>query len=331
MLRHPGLQPPGDRTRELTPPPMPMSTETPPLPASRFRGLSVAMVTPFDPQGAIDEQALRAHVDRLVEGGVSVLMPCGTTGEGVTLSPEEHGRVVGIVVDAAGGRVPVVAGAGSSSTRAAADLARRSVSAGADGLLCVTPAYNRPSRTGLRDHFLHLADAAGGRPIVLYNVPGRTAVELDADTILELAGDPRFVGVKEASGGLDLVNTVLASRPEGFLVLAGDDELALPVLALGGDGVVSVAANEAPAPMAALVDAGLHGRLDEARTLHRRLLPIMRANFVESNPGPVKEACHILGWMEPVLRPPLARLEPASAARLRAAMEASGLLSGDDG
>lgn len=292
-----------------------------------FAGLSTAVLTPMTADGALDEGALTRHVRRLVEGGVDVLMPCGTTGESVTLSPDEHQQVVAIVVEAAGGQVPVVAGAGGSSTAGACELARRSRAAGADGLLCVTPAYNKPTQAGLRGHFLQVAEEGGGLPIILYNVPGRTAVHLSADTVLELAQDPRFVGVKEASGELALINTLLGALPRDFLVLAGDDELALPVLALGGHGVVSVVANEAPGLMSALVRTAQSGDFGEARRIHRRLLPLMRANFIESNPAPVKEACHILGWMEPHVRRPLARLETASAATLRAALETADLLS----
>ncbi len=290
-----------------------------------FAGLSVALVTPMHDDGRIHEPDLRAHVERMVAGGVDVLMPCGTTGEGVTLSPEEHAEVVRMVVETAAGRAPVVAGVGSSSTRTACALAEGAREAGADGILASCPPYNRPSQAGLYGHFTAVADCADGLPVILYNVPGRSAVNLETDTILRLAELDAFVGIKEASGSLEPVHTLLRERPEGFLVLAGDDVMALPVIALGGDGVVSVTGNEAPALMSRLVRAAMAGDLQEARAIHFRLLPLFRANFVETNPVPVKTACHRMGWMTPHVRLPLVALSGESLDRLEAALDAAGL------
>lgn len=297
-------------------------------PGGRFRGLSVALVTPFTVDRQVDESRLRAHAAAMVDGGVQVLMPCGTTGEGATLSPDEQRRVVAACLEVVGDRIPVVAGAGSNSTRIAAELVRAAAREGAHGVLSVTPYYNKPSQEGLFRHFAHLADAGGGLPIILYNVPGRTGINLRADTVLRLAEVEAVAGVKEASGDLDQVMSILRDRPPGFGVLAGDDVLTLPMAALGADGVVSVAANEAPADMAALVDAALHGRLEEARRIHYRLLPLFRANFVETNPVPVKTALEMLGRMEAHVRLPLAPMEEQSGTVLRRALVSAGLLQG---
>lgn len=284
---------------------------TPPLP----RGLSAALVTPMTVEGGLDLPALRRHVGHLVQEGVDVLMPCGTTGESATLDPEEQRRVIATCVEAAGGAVPVFAGAGSNSTERSLALARAARAEGADGLLLVTPYYNRPSQEGLHRHFSAVAEAGGGLPVVLYNVPNRTGVNLRPETALRLAELEPIVAVKEASGDLDQVMTLLRERPDGFLVLAGDDAIALPILALGGDGVVSVAANEVPGRMAALVAAARAGDFERARSLHFELLPLMRANFLESNPVPVKTALHRMGRMGATVRGPLAPL--GDEARLR--------------
>ena len=291
-----------------------------------FRGLSVALLTPMHDDGSIDEPALRAHVDRMVTGGCDVLMPCGTTGEAATLSVEEQRRVVELVVEAAEGRVPVVAGAGSNSTAVARTLASNAKQAGASGILAVTPSYNKPSQEGLFGHFTAIADAADGLPVILYNVPGRTAVTLEVETTLKLAVLDQIVGIKEATGTLDPIHTLLAERPDGFLVLAGDDILTLPAMVLGGDGVVSVAANETPDLMSRLVRAARAGDLDEARRLHFHLLPLLRMNFVETNPVPVKTACHLMGSMKAHLRAPLAPLSVENLERLEATLLRTGLL-----
>lgn len=289
----------------------------------------MAVVTPMTPEREVDLPRLRAHATWLVEEGVDVLMPCGTTGEGATLSPDEQAQVVEACVEAAEGRVPVFAGAGSSRTETARSLARGARKAGAQGVLCVTPPYNRPTQEGLYRHFVEVAEGAGGIPMVLYNVPGRTGVNLLPDTVFRLAELEPVVAVKEASGNLDQVMTLTRDRPRGFQVLAGDDALALPILALGGDGLVSVVGNEAPAQAARLVREALEGNFGEARRVHEKLLPLMRANFIESNPVPVKTALGIMGRMDPHFRLPLVPLRPESERTLRSALVTAGLMEGD--
>jgi 4-hydroxy-tetrahydrodipicolinate synthase len=303
-----------------------MNEDSAPGAGGRFRGLSVAAVTPFDADGRVDRAALAAHVSWMVDEGVDVVMPCGTTGEGATLTPNEHRAVVATCLEAVGDRAPVVPGAGSSSTAVAAELVRASREEGAHGVLCVTPPYNRPSQAGLVRHFSELVEAGGGLPLVLYNVPGRTGVNLRAESVLALAELESVTGVKEASGDLEQVMEIIRARPDGFVVLAGDDVLTLPLAALGADGVVSVAANEAPGAMAALVHAALAGKPDEARTVHYRLLPLFRANFVETNPVPVKAALAMMGRMEVRYRLPLVPLREESESALRAALAESGVL-----
>lgn len=295
---------------------------------ARFRGLAVAMVTPMHPDGSVDGAALQRHVEFLVEGGVDVLVPCGTTGESATLHFREQAEVIARVVGAAGGRVPVMAGAGTNHTEDAVRLARAARDAGADALLSVGPYYNKPTQEGFYRHFREVA-AATDLPLFLYNVPGRTGSNLRPETVLRLAREVDTVaGVKEASGDLGQAATILRDRSDHFLVLAGDDEMALPVMALGGDGVVSVAGNEVPAAMKALVTAGLHGDFATARAHHFRLLSLMRANFVESNPIPVKAALALMGRMGEHLRLPLTPLEAAHRPLLeRALMEAGARLA----
>ncbi len=290
-----------------------MSTET-------LRGCGTALVTPFDAEGRLDEPSIRALVDWQIEEGVHFLVPCGSTGEAATLSVEEHLRVVSIVVDQTAGRVPVVAGAGGNDTREAVELTRRVEEAGATHLLHVTPAYNRPPQRGLVEHFRTLADAAT-RPLVLYNVPGRTACNMEAETTLELAEHPNIVSVKEASGSTDQVSEIIRNRPEGFTVLSGDDSLTLPLLALGAEGVISVISNAVPAATARLVDAFDAGDHAQAEDLHYRLLPLMRDAFVESNPIPIKFALAHLGRIQDVLRLPLVTLAEEHRSAVVAALD----------
>jgi 4-hydroxy-tetrahydrodipicolinate synthase len=226
---------------------------------------------------------------------------------------------VAAAVEAAAGRVPVVAGCGTNDTRRTIDLARRAVAAGADALLVVTPYYNKPNRSGMIAHYRAVCEAAD-RPVVVYNVPGRTGQNLAPDLVLELAGIPGVAGVKEASGNLEQLASILAGRPPGFAVLSGDDALALPALALGADGLISVISNEAPAETAALVGAALAGDFREARAMHYRLLPLMRANFVETSPVPAKVAMALLGRCGAAVRPPLGPAEPSTREAVRAAM-----------
>jgi len=308
--------------------PPPSSPSTNPDPRSEFSGVFTALVTPFRDDGAVDEQGLRRLVRRQIAGGVAGLVPCGTTGEAVTLDPDEHERVVAISVEearAADRRVKVVAGCGSNDTKKSQRLAARCRAAGADALLVVTPYYNKPTPRGLVAHFSAVADA-GQIPLVVYNVPGRTGLNMLPETVLELAQDPRVAGVKEASGSLDQACEILRRRPAGFAVLSGEDSLALPIVACGGDGVIAVVSNEAPALTVELVGAALAGERVRAAALQARLLPLMKANFRESNPIPVKWALERLGLIGGVLRLPLVTLSPAHHGPVEEALAAAGLL-----
>lgn len=275
--------------------------------ASRLHGCGTALVTPFTTTGALDEAALRAFVEWQVREGVHFVVPCGSTGEAVTLSASEHRRVVELTVEQVNGRVPVVAGAGSNDTHKAIALSLEAKAAGATHLLHVTPMYNKPPQRALMAHFRAIADACD-LPIVLYNVPGRTAINLEARTCLSLAQDPRFVAVKEASGNLAQITEILRERPDGFAVLSGDDGFTLAVMAHGGEGVISVVSNAVPHLTASLCNAMSRGDLADARRLDARLAPIIHAAFIESNPIPVKAMVHMQGRMENVLRLPLVPL-----------------------
>ncbi len=294
---------------------------------SRFRGTGVAMVTPFREDGSIDEAALQGHVERQIEGGVEMLVPCGTTGESATLSAEEQRAIIALTVEVAGGRAPVMAGAGGNNTNDVVKRARAAQAAGADAILSVSPYYNRPTQAGLIAHYKAIA-AAVELPIFVYNVPGRTASNVRPETLVALAGDvENIVGVKEASGNLEQVMEVISRCPNDFMLLSGDDALTLPILTLGGDGVISVVANEAPRLMSDMVRAGLAGDLERARELHYRLLPVMQANFIETNPMPAKTALEMMGIMPAHFRLPLVHMREDRANALRAALEATGLLT----
>jgi 4-hydroxy-tetrahydrodipicolinate synthase len=293
-----------------------------------FSGVYTALVTPFRDDGALDESGLRRLVRRQIAGGVAGLVPCGTTGEAVTLDPDEHERVVAAVVEearAADRPVKVIAGCGSNDTRKSQDLAGRCRRAGADALLVVTPYYNKPTPRGLVAHFKAVADA-GGLPVVPYNVPGRTGLNMQPETVLELAKDPRIVAVKEASGSLDQACEILRARPAGFAVLSGEDSLAVPMIACGGDGVIAVVSNEAPALYTELIAAALAGDRARAAELQARIFPLMKANFRESNPIPVKWALERLGLIGGALRLPLVPLSPAHHQPMEEALTAAGLL-----
>ncbi|MCA0376339.1 MAG: 4-hydroxy-tetrahydrodipicolinate synthase [Gemmatimonadetes bacterium] len=291
-----------------------------------LRGCGTAIVTPFTPSGDVDEPALRALVAWQVEQGVHMLVPCGSTGEAATLTAEEHRRVVEITVEEVNGRVPVIAGAGSNDTRRAIATSREMRAIGATHLLHVTPMYNRPPQRALVAHFRAIADAVD-LPIVLYNVPGRTAVNLEAATCLELAADRRFVAVKEASGNLGQMTSILRDRPDGFAVLAGDDGFTLSVMAHGGDGVISVVSNLVPAMVVRLCEAMAQGDLVAARAADAALAPVIDAAFCEANPIPAKAMLAMLGRMHDVLRPPLVPLADAFRARVRAALVGAGALA----
>jgi len=285
-------------------------------------------VTPFNEKGELDEPALRKLVRRQVAGGVAGVVPCGTTGEAVTLDADEQERVVAVTADAArrsGRAVRVIAGCGSNDTRKAQKLAERCRNAGADALLVVTPYYNKPTPRGLLEHFRAVADA-GRLPVVAYNVPGRTGVNMLPDTVLALAEDPRFVAVKEASGSLEQACEILRSRPPGFAVLSGEDSLAIPMVACGADGVIAVVSNEAPRSYSELIRLGLTGDRDRAAALQAKLFPLMRANFRESNPIPVKWAMQRLGLCGGALRLPLVPLSASHHAAVEEALKGAGLL-----
>ena len=296
-----------------------------------FRGLGTALVTPFKPDGALDEPALARLVDWQISEGVNFLVPCGTTGENPTLTQEEHRRVVQIVVKAAKARVPVLAGAGSNSTQKAIELAELAIDLGAEGVLTITPYYNKPTPDGLRRHFGMQAEAvekrSNGFPMIMYNVPGRTGVNMTAATTLQIAREvPNVVGVKEASGNMEQILTILRDRQKGFLVLSGDDAWTLPLIAAGGDGIISVAGNEIPRLMSMMVAPALAGDFATARKIHERILPLMLGNFIESNPIPVKAACRMLGILESdTVRPPLAPLTEANRKKLEAILQECGL------
>jgi 4-hydroxy-tetrahydrodipicolinate synthase len=291
-----------------------------------FTGCGTALVTPFRQDFSVDENALRRLVRRQVEAGIDFLVPCGTTGENPTLSQVEHMRVVRITIEEAAGRVPVLAGAGGYNTAEVIALARELRAMGADGILSVTPYYNKPTQEGLYQHYKVIAAAVAPLPIVVYSVQGRTGVNVEPATLARLAQIENIVGVKEASGNVSQIASVIGQVPEDFVVLSGDDAIALPVIALGGRGVISVASNEIPAEMASLVHACIHGDFAQARELQRKYLPLMEMNFIETNPGPAKAAMAELGLLEPVWRLPLVAPKAENVAKIRGVLQATGLL-----
>ena len=294
--------------------------------AQRLSGCGTALVTPFLANGSIDEVALRAFVEWQIGEGVHMVIPCGSTGEAVTLAPAEHRRVVEITIEQVNGRVPVIAGAGSNDTQRAIATSREMKAIGATHLLHVTPMYNKPPQRAMIAHFRAIADACD-LPIVLYNVPGRTAINLDVHSCLELAEDPRFVAVKEASGNLAQITQIIHDRPDHFAVLSGDDGLTLSVMAHGGDGIISVISNVVPALMVALCHAMARGDLAEARRLDAQLAPVAHAAFIESNPIPVKAMLAMMGRMRDHLRLPLVSLLDAHHPLVRAALVQAGALA----
>lgn len=298
---------------------------------SKFRGLGTALVTPFNDDGSLDGKAFEALVDWQIEKGVDFLVPCGTTGENPALTPEEHLRVVEMTVARARGRVPVLAGAGNNSTPRAVELAQSAVDLGADGILTITPYYNKPNPDGLLRHFGAQAEAlekmSPGFPMILYNVPGRTGVNMTAAVTLRIAREISGVaGVKEASANMEQILTLLRDRNEGFLVLSGDDAWTLPIMAAGADGLISVASNEVPEEMKAMVAACLRGDFAAAREIHLRLLPLLTGNFLDSNPVPVKAVMKLMGILErDTVRSPLAQISAENLAALRGILETCGL------
>jgi 4-hydroxy-tetrahydrodipicolinate synthase len=288
-----------------------------------FEGLYVAIVTPFDADGRLDEAMLRRLVAFHVENGTDGLVPCGTTGENPTFSPEEHERIIRIVVEEAAGRLKVVAGAGTFSTPETVRRARRARDLGADGLLIITPYYNKPQQAGLFTHFETVAKEAGA-PIMMYNVPGRTGVNLLPATVERLSRVPGIVALKEASGDLNQVSDTIARCGDRLTVLAGDDSLTLPIMAVGGRGIVSVLGNALPDRMRAMVHAALEGRWDAARAAHLALFELCQAMFVETNPAPIKYFMKAVGFDVGDVRPPLAPLQEASRKRLEALAKTHG-------
>jgi 4-hydroxy-tetrahydrodipicolinate synthase len=297
-----------------------------------FRGAGTALITTFNTDGTFDEGAMGQFVDWQIDEGIDFIVPCGTTGENPALSLSEQALVIEICVQRARGRVPVLAGAGSNSTDRAVELTNIASDLGADGLLTITPYYNKPTADGLRRHFGIQAEAAEkrrpGMPMILYNVPSRTGVNMAAATTLQIAREiPNVAGVKEASGNMEQILSILRDRKEDFLVLSGDDAWTIPLIAAGADGVVSVASNEVPRLIAEMTDMARQGHFDAARAIQNRLLPLLTGNFIESNPGPVKAAMKLMGILaNDYVRSPLAPLTAASLDRMKEILQECSLL-----
>jgi 4-hydroxy-tetrahydrodipicolinate synthase len=294
-----------------------------------FQGCGTALVTPFQADQSLDEEALRRLVRRQIEGGIHFLVPCGTTGENPTLTRQEHLRVVEITLQEAKGKVPVLAGAGGNNTREVISLAKDLEALGADGLLVVTPFYNKPTPDGLAEHYGAVARATR-LPIVVYNVPGRTGLNVDPATLARLAQIETVIGVKEASGNISQIAAVFQVVPNDFAVLSGDDAVTVPLIALGGVGVISVASNEVPFAMARMTSLCLEGDFPGAVEVHRRLHALMEINFIESNPGPVKAAMAMMGLLEPVYRLPVVGCRPESLRKIEKVLLDLGLIPSEE-
>src|SRR5271155_3365343 len=294
----------------------------------QLRGCGTALVTPFHQDGSVDDAALRNLVAWQVESGIDFLVPCGTTGETPTLSHDEWLRVIDTTIEVAAGRVPIMAGATSNSTHDAVEKAKEiAARPGVNYILTASPYYNKPTQEGQYRHFKAIAEAVGDKPIVLYNVPGRTGTNLEPATLARLAEIPNIVGVKEASGNMTQIAEAIHSVPETFLVFSGDDAVTLPVIALGGVGVISVVANEIPQEMAALTRAALGNDWTAARALHRKYLPLMNANFIESSPLPVKAVLAMMGKIVEVYRLPLLPMRRDTRSRLQKVAADAGLIT----
>lgn len=291
-----------------------------------FTGCGTALVTPFTRDGSLDDVALRILVRRQIDEGIHFLVPCGTTGESPTLTDAERRRIVEIAVEESHGRVPVLAGAGGYNTGEVAHQARAMERVGANGILSVTPYYNKPTPEGLFQHYQRIAESMS-LPIVVYNVPGRTGCNVDPATLVRLAQIPTVIGVKEASGNIMQMIEICRSVPEDFLVLSGDDALTLPLMAIGGRGLISVASNEAPREMSQMVEAAERSDFAAARAVHQRLLPLMQINFLESNPIPVKAALAAMGLIEEIYRLPMVSPTPESRQRILAVLREIGLVA----
>jgi 4-hydroxy-tetrahydrodipicolinate synthase len=290
----------------------------------RFTGSFTALITPFR-DGEVDERALRGLIEFQIQGGISGLVPCGTTGEAATMTIDEHNRVVDIVIDQTMGRVPVIAGTGSNDTRCAIDHTIHAARSGATAALVVVPYYNKPTQEGMYRHFTAVAEATD-LPIILYNVPSRTGVNLAPETVLRLAEIPSIVGIKEASGSLDQVSQIAIGAPASFSILSGDDSLTLPIISVGGHGAISVVSNIVPNAVSEFVEAGIEGDFATARALHHRLFDLCRAMFLENNPTAVKTAAAMLGLCSGELRLPLTDLSEISRHKLTVALHEWGLL-----
>ncbi|HEY6443191.1 MAG TPA: 4-hydroxy-tetrahydrodipicolinate synthase [Candidatus Acidoferrales bacterium] len=291
-----------------------------------FIGCGTALVTPFRKDLSLDEDALRRLVRRQVDAGINFLVPCGTTGESPTLSREEQLRLMEITIEEArSSKTPVVAGAGGANTAHVIEMAREFQALGANGILSVTPYYNKPTQEGLFQHYKAIAEAIR-LPIILYNIPGRTGVNIEPATLVRLAEIENIVAVKEASGNISQMAAILDKVPQRFLVLSGDDAITLPLMALGGRGVISVSSNEIPAEMVKIVQLALENDFAAAREIHKRYARLMEANFIETNPGPVKAAMALMGLLEPVWRLPMVAPKPENLAKIRGALESVGLV-----
>jgi 4-hydroxy-tetrahydrodipicolinate synthase len=292
-----------------------------------FTGCGTALVTPFREDLSLDEAALRRLVRRQIDGGINFLVPCGTTGESPTLTRKEHLRVVEITVEEAKGKVPVLGGAGGYNTAEVIELANELRHIGVDGILSVTPYYNKPTQEGLYQHYKAIASKVS-LPIIVYSVQGRTGVNVEPATLKRLADFENIVGVKEASGNISQMARVVHEVPERFIVLSGDDSITLPLIALGGRGVISVVSNQIPAEMTALAQSAMKGDFAKARELQKKWLPLMEVNFVESNPIPVKAAMAMMGLLEPVWRLPMCPPTAASTLKIQTVLDGCGLLQG---
>ncbi len=290
-----------------------------------FRGTATALVTPMHPDGEIDKPALQRLVEFQIENGINGLVPVGTTGESATLSHPEHHHVMDIVAEQANGRVPLIVGAGSNSTREAISLTQHARAIGANAVLSVAPYYNKPTQQGFFEHYKAVTEAVD-IPVLVYNVPGRTGSNINAETTLRLAELPGVAGIKEASGNIPQVMEILRHRPKNFVVLSGDDALTLPMMALGADGVISVVANEVPAEFSQMVQLCREGNFEAARAIHERLLDLMNLNFIESNPIPVKSALAMMGRIQEAYRLPLTRMSMENRIKLRRVLEELSLL-----
>ncbi len=293
--------------------------------ATMFTGVGTALVTPFTKSGDLDEKSVRRLGRRQIDAGIDFLVPCGTTGESPTLTDAERTRIVEILVDEAGGRVPVLAGAGGYNTAEVIHQVDEMRRAGASGLLSVTPYYNKPTQEGLYQHYRAIAESTA-LPIVVYNVPGRTGSNVEPATLARLAAIPNIVGVKEASGNMTQMSEVCHAVPQDFIVLSGDDVLTLPLMAVGGRGVISVASNQIPAEMAQMVQAAARNDFAAARAIHARIMPLMQVNFVESNPIPVKAAMAAMGLLEEVYRLPMCAPKPESREKIVKVLKSLDLL-----